>query len=449
MPFITMSHMRALVLPFLFGSVLSNGQESQPTPPPRSDVAIVGAKIELGNGKTIAKGTVVVRDGKIASVGSGTTVPEGAKVVRADGMVLYPGFIDGFTTRGVKSAPTPSEDGRPDTVNTAPPTMWIGNRKGITAEFKASANLDMGRDEAAYKAGITTALVSPSRGFFRGTAAVVDVLPPSVEDRVLVPEYGMGASFRGGGGQGYPGNILGFIALMRQTLFDARALAQGAALDPSPGTEKKAAWMASLEALIPLVEGRMPAVFDAGLEREILRAIRLGDEFGFKPVVTGGRDAYLVADVLARRGIAVMLNPSLPTEPNLDPPGKDVPLADQTPMEFGKERHDKWVEQSRCAEALAKAGVAFAFSSDGDAQGDFLANVRTLVKRGLPRSSALRALTLGAAEILGIADRTGSIEVGKRANLVLMSGDFEVEKSEVRAVWADGRAMFEAKEASK
>lgn len=449
MPFIAMSHLRALVLPFVFGSALAQAQDAQPAPPPRGDVAIVGAKIELGNGRTIPKGTVVVRDGKIAAVSPGVLAPEGAKVVRADGMVLYPGFIDGFTTRGVKSAPTPSEDGRPDTVNTAPPTMWIANRKGITAEFKASANLDLDRDETAYKAGITTALVSPSRGFFRGTAAVVDVLPPSVEGRVLVPEFGMGASFRGGGGQGYPGNILGFIALMRQTLFDARALAQGAALDPDPGSEKKPSWMASLEALIPLVEGRIPAVFDAGLEREILRAIRLGDEFGFEPVVTGGRDAYLVADVLAQRGIPVILNPSLTVEPNLDPPGKEVPLADQTPMEFRKERYEKWVEQSRCAEGLVKAGVALAFSSDGDALSDFLGNVRNLVKRGLPRASALKALTLGAAEILGIADRSGSIEVGKRANLVLMNGDFEGEKSVVRAVWIDGRSMYEAKEAGK
>ncbi|MCW5940608.1 MAG: amidohydrolase family protein [Fimbriimonadaceae bacterium] len=444
-----MSQRCAIALFFALGSVLAQAQEAKPAPPPRTDVAIVGARIEVGNGRTIAKGTVIVRDGKITEVTPGTKAPAGMAVVVADGMVLYPGFIDGFTTRGVKAAPTPSEDGRPDAVNTAPPTMWIGNRKGITAEWRAASNLDLDRDETAYKAGLTTALITPGRGFFRGTGAVVDLLPSTVEDRVIVPEFGMGFSFRGGGGQGYPGNILGFIALMRQTLFDARALAQGAPLDPEPGDDKKPAWMASLEALIPLVEGRQPAVFDVSLDREILRAFRLADEFGFKVVVAGGRDAYLVADALAKRRVPVMLNPALATEPDLDPPAQGVALADQTPMEFRKERHAKWEEQARGAETLAKAGVAFAFSSEGDALSDFLGNVRALVKRGLPKPTALRALTLGAAEILGIADRTGSVEVGKRANLVLMSGDFDNEKSEVRKVWIDGRSLYEAKEAGK
>ncbi len=431
----------------LVGNALSAAQEAKPAAAlPKLNLAIVGPAIEVGNGKRLV-GTVVIRDGKIAEVREGEFRPEGVPVLEAKGKTLYPGFIDGFTARGVKTTPNPSEDGRPNVTATAPATMWIGNRKGISPEWRAADNLDVAADADAYKAGLTTALISPGRGSLRGIAAVVDLLPATETDRVLVGSFGVGMSFRGGTGTGYPSNILGIIALMRQTLADAQSVLDGAPL--SPGEGKKPSWMASLDALQPLVRGQMPAVFEVALDREILRAFRLGDEFGFKSLIAGGRDSFLVVDELLRRGTSVLLSPSIGTEPANTAPPAGTPASDITPEPVRLERIARWNEQSRAAEVLAKAGVPFAFSSEGDTLDDFLKNVRLLVKRGLPRETALKALTQNAAKILGLANQLGTIEVGKRANLVLMNGDFAEEKTEVERVWIGGRVALAPKEAGK
>jgi len=431
------------IMPLVALGLVATGWPQDKTAPNQLDLAIVNARIEIGNGKVIEKGTVIIRGGKIVSVGPDS--PGDLTTIDASGKVLYPGFIDGWVTRGVKVAPAPSEDGKPNATVTAPPTMWVGNRKGISSEWRAADNLDFERDESTYQAGFTTAIIGPGRGCLRGIAAAVDLVPSTVNGRVLVADAGQGMSFRNGAGQGYPSNILGVIALLRQTLADGQSYAAGAELYPS-GPKPK--WMASIEALQPLLSRKSPALFEANLQREIERAIRIADEFSFDLRVVGGRDAFRIATLLAERKIPVILNPDLGTEPSLKPPA-DTPASDATPLEILKERNDRWQEQAKGAAILQQSGVPIAFSSEGNLVSEFLANVRQVIKRGLPREAALKALTIGAAEIFGLASQTGSIEVGKRANLVLMDGDFASEKATVQRLWIDGRPMFEKKEVAK
>lgn len=442
--FLGLSPILALSLVALPAIAISQAKPAEEPPkisvPSQQEISIVGARIELGDGAVIEKGVVTIKGGLIISITSGDSAPSGTTVYKADGLTLYPGFIDGFTPEGLKTQPAWTDDNKPNTTTTAPPTMWIANRKGISPEWGAADNLDFKPSESLYKAGITTALIAPNRGSIRGAGAIVDSL--AGENRVINPNVGLSMSFKAGSGAGYPGNILGLIALMRQTLADAVSLSNGAELVPP--TDKKPAWMLSLEALKPVVTGKSPVLFEANTERELGRAFRLSDEFGFKLIFVGGREAYKIAPQLAETRTPVIFNVDIGDEPALTGSNTDT---NPTPEAIRKERNDKWQEQSHCFEQLVKAGVPVAFGSLGYTS-DYLKNVRKLIKRGLDRNVALKAMTVGPATLFGLQGNLGTISVGKKANLVLMSGDFADDKSEVTRVWVDGRPVFEKKSES-
>lgn len=435
----------------LSAMVVSTIAGAQSSPPPKLaapvELAIVNCRIELGDGKSIASGFVVIKGGKIAQVGEGAA-PSGVPVLDAAGKVLYPGFIDAFSTSGAKT-PTPatgSEFDRPSASATAPSTMWIGNRRGITGEYKAADNLDVSASDARLSNAVTTAVLGHTLGVVRGTFCVADLLPPGATERVVNANAAFGLGYRGGagggGGGGYPSNILGVIALLRQTLYDAKAIADGV---PLTTAAKKPGWMASLEGMQPLFKKQAPAMIEANSERELDRTFRVFDEFGFETILHGAREAYRRSDEIAARKFAVVVTADLGIEPALK---GDDDSPDATPLDVRAERNQRWQETTHGAEALVKKGIPIAFSSEGGTS-DFLKNVRNLVKRGLPRDAALTALTSGAAKIFHVDDQVGSIAVGKRANIVLMSSEFDKDDAVVEKVWVDGRPSFEKKEGKK
>lgn len=411
-----------------------------PAAPPPMDFAITGVTVEAGDGKVIANATVVARGGLIASVEAGGNPPAGLPVVDGRGKTLYPGFIDGFSSQGLKTFSQPGGAARPDTGTQAFSSMWLANRKGITPEWRAADNLELKPDAATYQTGVTAALLGPAQGGMRGTAALVQMLPGGVPERVLAADAASAFSFRLASGPGYPSNLLGAIALLRQTLMDAQSLRDGAELWPKG--EAAPAWAAALTALEPVVSGKRPVLFEANFEREILRAIALSEEFGFPLMILGGRDAGPLASLLAEKKIPVVLNSELDAEPPAGRSQADVPPADQTPEGFRQERRARWEAQARTAQDLIKAGVPVLFASSGSMQG-LLAGVQKRVQRGLPREAALRCLTSVAAEALGAGAKIGSIAPGKAASMVLMDGDFALPSTKVAAVWVDGRPVLQ------
>jgi imidazolonepropionase-like amidohydrolase len=419
--------------------------------PGRSDFAIVRVKVEDGLGQVRERATVVVRAGIIESIGS-ETPPADLLVIDGSGKTLYPGFIDAFSTRGLRlpaqttassaqsQATSQARPVRPGADTTAHGSMWEANRKGIAPEWRAVDNLDYSPGEREIRSGVTAVLLCSPRGSLRGQPAVLAASPASDTGRVLASSVGQAASFRIGVGPGYPGNILGSIALLRQTFADAQSLRDGARLWPG---DAKPAWAASLEALQPVLEGRDHVFFEANLAREILRAIAIADEFGLRLVIVGGREAGFVADELARRKIAVVLTHDLGPEPTEGPQG--APPADRQPQAYFEERRAAWLKAARSAETLFGASVPVAFSSEGSDSG-LLAAVRARIARGMDRDKALEALTMGAATILGIDRLTGSVSVGKRADLTLMSGDFADPTVVIERVWVGGvESKMEAK----
>ena len=312
---------------------------------------------------------------------------------------------------------------RPDARNTAPASMFHGNRKGIRVDVVAAKCLAV-KDELAanYAQGITTALISSGTGSIRGIAAVVDYTPSGT---VVLPSAGAELSFRGGGGgAGYPGTLFGVVANLRQWLADAQFyVAQN---DPKKDT--------GFENLRPLVTGQEPAFFAVDSAREIVRAARIADEFKFQMIVVGGREAYRDIDLLESKSIPVVVD----IDPGLEPSLKMETSVTAVPQAVLDERHATWIEHTLNAQKLDAAGIRYAFSAGNTGLHDYLKNVRKLVAAGLPPPAALRAMTFGAAQLLGVGDKLGTIEVGKLANLVVMSGDFADEKSEVQSVVVEG-----------
>ncbi len=451
------------MLPITLVSSLFLAASAPPVPPQGGEIAIVGARVEIGDGQVLNNGTVVVRGSQIVLVGEGLPAPQGATVVDGKGLTVYPGFIDAYSTSGLNLPdPLPSGKDIPDTQTTAPATMWHENRKNIRADVKAAKALSLkGPFKEQYGQGITSVLVSSGTGSLAGTAAFVELtdtpkaLAPDVAQEIVLRSGGGrfgGDDHAGGahqddmaGGQGrrsqtddatptyaYPGTLFGIYGLMRQTLSDAQYYAKQD--KPKPD--------ATYDGLVPLVTGRMPALFTLSNARDIARAGHLADEFGFKMIVNGAPDAYRMVDVLKRHDAPVIVSLDLPDEPRRTASTEP----DSTPPRVLQDRYDAWKERMGNAKALNAAGIPLAFRSGS---GGYLTGVRKLVAAGLPRDAALKAMTGGAASIFGVGGQLGSITVGKTANLVLMTGDFADDKSTVTATLVEGALHDLKKEPAK
>jgi imidazolonepropionase-like amidohydrolase len=413
----------------------------------RTDVyAITNARIVTVSGATIEKGTVVVRDGLIESVGADARIPADARVLDGTGLTVYPGFFDALTALGLQAPQTPQRTpgggpGQPAQQQTAPqsnsnyPTgmqpdvLAFDQLKGGDAQFEASRN-----------AGFTTALTVSRDGVFNGQSAVINLAGNSVSELVIRSPFAEHFTFRTVQGA-YPASLLGTFSAFRQMLLDAQRLQElEKAYNANPRGMKRPEMDKSLEALFPVINGTMPIVFNANTEREIVRALDLAKEFKLKAVIAGGQDAWKVASRLKEQNIPVLLSLNFPKRTTAV-----SPEADPEDMETLRFR----AETPKGAARLAQAGVKFAFQSGGLTNvSDFFSNAAKTTENGLAADAAIRAMTLGAAEILGVENRLGSIEPGKIANLTVVRGDILGKEKTITHVFVDGR-LFEQKEKPK
>src|SRR5262249_2408863 len=218
----------------------------------------------------------------------------------------------------------------------------------------------------------------------------------------------------------YPQSLMGVIAFVCQSFLDAQHYAVARTDDPA------------LEAMQPFLARKLPVAFEANQTREIMRVLRLAKELNIEPIVAGGRGAAEAAADLKSQNVRLIYSLNYPVRPrNL------APDADET-LETLRDRGDA----PKTPGALAKAGVSFAFESAGmNDPKDFVKNATKAIKAGLAEDAAVRALTIDAATIAGVADRLGSIEKGKIANLILTDGNLFEEKTAVKRVFVEGRAV--------
>jgi imidazolonepropionase-like amidohydrolase len=427
------------------GATLVAPVSGQHPPVAPSTWAITGARIEPVSGPAIATGTVVIRNGLIVAVGASVPVPADARQIDGAGLTVYPGFIDAYGTLGMPAAGAAPGAGAAAAQTAArrpsAPNSTYG--PGLQSEVSAVAELEPTATSftAARGAGFTAALTAPSAGVFRGRSAVISLRegrPADIVVRADVAQhlgYARGGGGGGGGGGGYPGALMGVFAQLRQQLLDAQTWRdQQAAYARNPRNLARPAHDPSLEALQPVLAGTQPVVIQANTAREITRALDLAREFNLKPIIAGGREAWKVTDRLRAANAPVLLDIDMPrrTAPT---GGRSATSADDPPESMQTLRSR--VEAPLAPGKLDGAGVRFAMISNGDFT-DFAANLRRAVAGGLSKERALRAITLEPATLLGVADRLGSIEAGKIANLTIVSGDLFAEGGRVTQLFIDG-----------
>jgi len=404
--------------------------------------AISNAKIVTVSGPTIDRGTVVVRDGLIAAVGANVTVPADARTIDGTGLIVYPGVFDANTTLGIpRPSPTPGGGGggfqglfgqsAPSATSPNSP-----NLPGMQPEILASDLIKPGGNEieSARNAGITTAQTVPRGNVFLGQSAIINLAGDTPQQMIVRSPVALYVGLQPLGNGQYPGSLMGVFSSVRQMLLDARRYREmNDIYERNPRGLKRPAPDKSLEALQPVIAGRMPIVMQADSEREIDRVLDLAKEFNVRVIVNGGREADRVATRLKAMNVPVLLSLNFPKRTTAA-----SPEADPEPLRVLRER----VEAPKTAGRLASAGVRFAFQSGGMvAIGDYFSNAAKAVDNGLSHDDAVRALTSWPSELLGVGSQLGSIEVGKIANLTITRGDLLAKDRRVAHVFIDGKPV--------
>ncbi|CAN5611802.1 hypothetical protein BH20ACI3_BH20ACI3_26840 [soil metagenome] len=407
--------------------------------------AITNARVITVAGPILDHGTVVVRDGLIAAVGANVTAPADARVIDGTGLTVYPGLIDSSTALGMPQpspTPTPSPGGagvgfgqfRPQTSATS--ALNSTQPPGLQPEVLAEDFIKPGGDqiEAARNAGITTALTASRQGIWMGQSALINLAGDTTQQMIVRSPVALHVGFTPLRTGNYPNSLMGVFASLRQMLLDAQRYRQALQIyERSPRGMRRPSQDRSLAALLPVLDGTMPVVMYADREREIGRALDLAQEFKLRPIIAGGLEAARVTDRLRQSKVPVLLSLNFPRRTTAA-----LPEADAEPVRILRER----VEAPKTAAKLVAARVSFAFQSGAlTNMADFSANLIRAIENGLSRDDALRALTLWPAQILGVADRLGTIEAGKIANLTITRGDLFDRNPRISYVFIDGRSI--------
>lgn len=407
--------------------------------------AITNARIVPVSGAVIERGTVVIRNGLIAAVGAQVAAPADARVIDGTGLTIYPGLIDANTTLGIpqpSASPAAGErrGGSAAAATPAAPALASAafspnvQRPGLEPETLAVDLIQPGGEqlEAARNAGVTAALVAPREGIFIGQSAFINLAGETSEQMIVRAPVALHVGFTPLRGGQYPASLLGVFSTLRQMLLDAARLREANQIYArNPRGLRRPEQDKSLLALQPVLAREMPVVMHVNTEREIIRALDFAEEFNLRIIISGGAESWKVANRL--RNVPVLLSLNFPKRTTAQ-----VAEADPDPLRVLRER----VDAPKTAARLAAARVRFAFQSGAmTSMTDYLANAAKAIENGLAREEALRALTINAAEVLGVSDRLGTIEVGKIANLTIMRGDLFERSARVTHVFIDGQPV--------
>lgn len=407
-------------------------QEARPT---LNSLAIVGARIETRPGEVIEKGSVLCQDGKIVAVGPSLTLPAGTETIDGTGLFVYAGFVDFGVTQGLKE---PSSGVRqteiPDPSQDFETSMSIWS-PGLHADWIGADLYDP--DDAFWKgersAGFTTALVYPPSGIVKGQASLVNLDGRGRLKSVVRDCVGLFIGLEGLSGT-YPGTVLGAFSTVRQSYADVTWWEQTRS-DYDKGSGPRPVDSPHLEALSRLREKGVPVLFDANEAWKINSVLSFAQELRVNPIVFGARESRHVA----KEGWIRVKRLDFPPDPDEAKP-KEGELKE--PEQKVKERRRLWLEKVNNSEASA-------YTTQGcKDQATFFKNLRSAVKEGVPRTSALGALTSLPHKILGI-EGYGEVAPRFAANLTVMTKDFLDPEAKVKFLVIDGKKIDPAKEPFK
>ena len=416
------------------------------------DWAITGGMVHVGDGTVLDQATVLIRDGLIVSVEAGSDAPAGTGRLDAAGKHVYPGFITALGDLGL-GAPSPQgrqaagPGGRP---NPPPPSRGPEDRPDTFSWRLAADDLQADDDRLAARrrAGFTPAVTAPRGGIVGGRAAFLNLAGDDARDLVLDPDVAVMVRLGTRGFRSFPGSMMGVIAYLRQLFMDASHYAEVWRMyEEDPAGLARPRYDRALAPLLPAAAGEQAVLLPATLDKEVRRMVGLAREFGIRPVLYGGHEATESAAFLAEHGVPILVNLNWPkADPDADPdaqvPLRTLRMRDRAPAGPA---------------ALAAAGVRFAFymgeaprpgggppgrrggpAGGRGGSGGELTAVRQAVERGLDPESALTALTMAPAEIFGVADRVGTLQAGRIANLVIADRDIFEDEAKIETVFVDG-----------
>src|SRR5256714_3602407 len=408
---------RALLGVFaLFLSASLNASDTIPALPQAKPIAIKGATIHPVSGPEIANGTIVFENGKITAIGPDAAIPSGAEVIEASGKHVYPGLINANTVLGLVE------------IGAVRATVDVEEAGALNPNVRSSASVNPDSEliPVARAAGVLTALSVPEGGTISGQSAVLRLEGWTREGMTVLSPAAMHL--------GWPTLTIDRRPRARKSVKDqqkemekaqkqireafqnARAYWQ-ARKNPAPDFKNDLRW----EAMMPLFDGKLPLFIHASTVAQIQAALAFAKEMQLKFVLVDGDDAWRAAPQLKESDVPVILGPATSLPPRRD---------------------DDYDSAWSSAAKLQQAGVRFCIASNGRGAETNERNVGyeagLASGYGLPKEEALKAVTLYPAQILGVADRLGSLEKGKTATLIVTNGDPLDFPTQVETAFIDG-----------
>ncbi|MDP3153088.1 MAG: amidohydrolase family protein [Archangium sp.] len=356
-----------------------------------SALSIEHVRVELGDGRVLEDATVVIDGERIVSVGTGAG-PAGATRIDGTGKTLTPGFIDVASPLGIKEV-----DQEPSTVDESlGGVAMVPGFRAADGFNPLSMRIPVAREE-----GVTSAVLAPGSGVLAGLGhwvpltGAMNSMPDLKKPVAMFGDVGSGGASLSGGARG------GLWLKLREVVADARWYSKNKAAVEQNRSRVLSLSALHLEALLPVLEGKVPLVLAANRASDILEAVRFGQAEKIRVVIAGGSEAWLVAAELKKAQVPVVLVPS-----------------NQVPGSFEQLR-----ARDDLATKLGEAGVSVVIACNDFSRRRLRQEAGIAVSYGFARGKALSAITLEPARALGLEKELGSIEVGKRADLVLWKGD--------------------------
>ncbi len=405
----------ALAVPMLGQSVIPNSPGRKPA------FAIRNATIYPVTSAPIANGTIVFANGMITAVGVNAAIPPDATVIDGTGLSVYPGFIDSGTTIGLVEINSVA-----GTVDTTELGTFNPNARADVAVNPHSNVIPVTR-----VSGITNVIVSPEGGVVSGQSALMHLAGWTNAEMTVKAPAAMMVRFprlrsrpvgdvapEADAARKQRRSYREEIENLRELFRDAQAYAKAAQARAADKSVRRFDRDLVLEAMVPVVEGRLPVTIEANLARDIKSAIAFADEFKLKMILVGAQDVAQFIPDLRQRNIPVILGPIMTLPPRED---------DAYDLIYSN------------AAALHQGGIRFAFrSNDAHNARNLPYGAATSAAFGLPKEEALKAITIYPAQIFGVAGKLGSLEAGKSANLFISDGDPLEIRTNIRRVFIAG-----------
>jgi imidazolonepropionase-like amidohydrolase len=409
--------------------------------------AIVGGKVLTKPGEVLEKATIVIRDGVIEKVGADLQPPADARVWDVTGLTIYPGFIDPYLSLSATRSAAPSAksfdhltSGKffgvpgseldPGNPGPGPDNTLMTPERRMAENYAPDAKLL----EKLREIGFTAANVVPEKGIIRGTSAFVTLSDADPSEAILNADafQHIGFDAEGRRENAYPDSLMGIIAGVRQTFFDAEHYALERAQYEKKPTGKRVAFNPSLSALQLAREKKMKVIFDPGSALMVDRAAQVAKELGLDFAVLASGEEWRRPDLAKATAVPFIVPLNFPEVSKM--PEDD----DWNQLSLDQLRAWDWAPEN--PSLLRAQGLEIALTSHGIAdRKNFRRNLKGAIERGLSEADALAAITVIPAKLCGVEKLIGTIEPGKLANLTIVQGNYFDGEGKVRDVWIDGK----------